>query len=179
MSSTMLLVDKRAGRSLAATSVAGPSHPSRLFYILDKVTKTHFLVDTGAEVSVIPPTRTERSHPDTTFSLQAVDGSQIATYGVRSCTLNVGLRRTFRWVFIVANVTRAIIGADFLHHFGLNVDIRHRTLVDSTTQLRICGLSSKTPTSSCGLSRLQQDSSNPYLSLLAEFPAVTQACAPD
>ena len=66
-----------------------------------------------------------------------------------------------------------------MHHFGLNVDIRHRTLVDSTTQLRVCGLSSKTPTSSCGLARLQQDSSNPYLSLLAEFPAVTQACAPD
>ena len=136
-------------------------------------------MDTGSEVSVIPPTCIEHSNPDTTFSLPAVDGSRIATYGVRSCTLNIGLRHSFRWVFIVTNVTRAIIGADFLHHLGLNVDIRHRTLTDSTTLIYVCGLSFDTPTGSRGLAHLWQDSNNLYLTLLFEFPAVTQACALD
>ena len=74
---------------------------------------TRFLVDTGAEVSVIPPTHVERSRPQYAFSLQGVDGSHIATYGVRSCTLNIGFRRTFRWVFVIANVKQAILGAAF------------------------------------------------------------------
>ncbi len=59
-----------------------------------------------------------------------VDGSSIATYGVHSRTLNIGLRRTFRWVFVIANVKQAILGADFLQHFGLVVDIGRRTLSD-------------------------------------------------
>ena len=35
-------------------SVSGPVN-SRLFYITDQDTGTRFLVDTGAEVSIIPP----------------------------------------------------------------------------------------------------------------------------
>ena len=116
-----------------------------------------------------------RSLPLSTFSLQPVNGSQIATFGVRSCTLNLGLRRTFRWVFIIADIKQAILGADFLQHFGLTVDLRHHTLSDSTTHLHINCLSSS-QSSSTGLTQLQQDPTNPYLRLLAEFPSVTQAC---
>ena len=122
---------------------------------------------------MIPPTHVERSRPQIAFSLQGVDGSHIATYGVRSLTLNIGLRRTFRWVFVIANVKQAILGADFLQHFGLVVDMWRRTLSDSTTHLRVDGLPSSAPS---GLSHVQQDSSNPFLSLLSEFPALTQAC---
>ena len=45
---------KHSGRALAAMSVSGPVN-SRLFYITDQDTGTRFLVDTGAEVSIIPP----------------------------------------------------------------------------------------------------------------------------
>ena len=175
MSLSLFLVVKRAGRSL----VAGPAHLGRLFYIHDSRSNTRFLVDTGAEVSVVPPTHMECSRPQGIFTLQAVDGTQIATYGVRSCTLNIGLRRTFRWVFTIANVKHAILGADFLHHFGLVVDIRHNTLSDSTTHLQVNGLSSDQNPPSLGITRPRQDSSNSFLSLLSEFPGVTQACAAD
>ena len=177
MQLSLLLAVKQAGRSLAATSAAGPTHPGRLFYVHDSHSNTKFLVDTGAEVSVVPPTRTERSRPQGIFTLQGVDGTQIATYGVRSCTLNIGLRRTFRWVFIIANVKQAILGADFLHHFGLVVDVRQHTLADSTTHLHVNGLTSNQPSPSSGITRPLQDESNPYLALLSEFPGVTQACA--
>ncbi len=73
-------------------------------------------------------------------------------------------------VFIIANVKQAILGADFLHHFGLVVDIRYHALLDSTTHLRVNGLSS-------GIMRARPNPSDPFLSLLSEFPGVTQACA--
>ena len=158
------------------TSVAGLPHPSHLFYIHDRNSNTRFVVDTGAEVSVIPPTCGDRSHPQCAFSLQGVDGSDIATHGVRSCTLNIGLRHTFHWVFVIANFKQAILGADFLQHFGLVVDMWRRTLLDSTTHLRDDGLLSDLSTTSPGLSFVQQDSSNSFLSLLSEFSALTLAC---
>ena len=89
-----------------------------------------WIIDTGAKVSMIPPTQIA-------FSLQGVDGSHITTYDVCSLTLNIGLRRTFRWVFVIANVKQAILGADTQQHFGLVVDMWRRTLSDSTTHLRV------------------------------------------
>ena len=127
-------------------------------------------------MSVVPPLGTERSHQQGNFSLKAVNGSQIATFGARSLTLNLGLRRTFRWVFIIADVKQSILGADFLHHFGLLVDIRHGTLSDPSTQLCVNGISSG-QSSSTEIARSLQDTDNPFLRLLSEYPGLTQACA--
>ena len=106
-----LQLGKRPGRTLAVTSDPGP-YLSRLLYVRDMHTHLCFLIDTGSEVSVIPPSSHDRRHPPDKLTL-------MATYGKRSLTLNLGLRRSFSWVFIVAEVQRAIISADFLRHFGL------------------------------------------------------------
>lgn len=45
------------------------------------------------------------------------------------------MRRTFNWNFVIANVTHSIIGADFLDHYGILVDIKRQRLIDSTTSL--------------------------------------------
>ena len=82
-------------------SAAGLQPTSRLFYIRDCSTGLRFLVDIGAEVSIVPPSRTEQTHRPENFSLQAVNKTMIATYGTRSLTLDLGLRRTFRWAFII------------------------------------------------------------------------------
>ena len=102
---------------------------------MDKSSGYRLLVDTGAEVSVLPPSRSDRKHAGEGCNLLAVNGSAIATYGERSLTLDLGLRRTFRWVFIIANVQSAILGADFLRHYSLLVDMKHSRLVDAITQL--------------------------------------------
>lgn len=81
---------KRSGQSLVATSTG--QQPSRLFYVTDKHSGSRFLVDTGAEASVIPPSPAERKHRQERSSLQAVNGTPIATYGSRSLTLDLGLR---------------------------------------------------------------------------------------
>ena len=126
-----------------ATSHPGTSHTSRLFYISDRKTGTRFLVDTGAEVSVIPPTKAEKLHPSSKFHLQAVNRSSITTYGERSMTLNIlGLRRTCKWIFIIVDIATPIIGADFLRHFSLLVNICNQRLTDSTTSLSVRNITS-------------------------------------
>ena len=60
MQVSMLLVVKLPGRPLAAASGTGLSHQGRLFYVRDCSSSLRFLVDTGAEVSVVPPSRAER-----------------------------------------------------------------------------------------------------------------------
>ena len=129
---------KHPGPSLAATSVGGQLS-SRLFHITDCISGMQFLIDTGADISVIPPSPLERKHPQT-LRLEAVNHTPIQTYGTRLLTLNLGLRCTFRWAFTVADVRKPIIGADLLHHFSLLVDVKHHQLLDGLTQLRIQGI---------------------------------------
>ena len=110
-----LQLGKRVGRTLAATGVNGlPS--SRLFYVSDARTNT---VDTGSEVSVILPTPADRRCSTDPRTLTAVNNTSIRTYGQRSLTLNLGLRRSLPWIFVIADVQKPILGADFLRHYGL------------------------------------------------------------
>ena len=57
-----LQLGKLPGQSLAATSAPGPTL-SRLFYVRDAHTHLCFLIDTGSEVSVIPPSPLDRKRP--------------------------------------------------------------------------------------------------------------------
>ena len=73
----------------------------------------------------------------------AVKGATIPTFGKHSLTLNLGLRRTFKWVFVITNLHIPIIGADFLCHCSLLVDITNSQLVNSITQLKVQGILSQ------------------------------------
>ena len=163
-------------RTLAATSATG-SPSSRLFYVRDTHTNTRFLVDTGSEVSVISPTAADRRHSLDPRTLMAVNNTPINTYGQRSLTLNLGLRRSLPWIFIVADVQKPILGADFLSHYGLLVDMRKCKLIDTSTRLRVQGILSSGSSPSPSL--YPRDDSNPYLQLLSQFPDLTQVSAPD
>ena len=157
----------KAGNSqskLVATGTTGLL-PSQLFFITDNYSGYRFLVDTGAS-------RTERKHPQDGCNLLAVNGSAIVTYGKRSLTLNLGLRRTFRWVFIVANVQTPILGADFLRYYSLLVDIKHSRLVDAITQLRVQGITSQVTSPSPSF--LPSQPTNIFASIIAKYPAVFQ-----
>lgn len=69
----------------------------------------------------------------------------IKTYGERSLTLDIVLRRTFRYIFNIANVRQAITGADRLRWFALTVDLRRNMLLDGETQLGVLVLQLKMP----------------------------------
>ena len=171
-----MYMGKRPGRTLAATGVSGPTH-SRLFFVSDAHTNTRFLVDTGSEVSVIPPTPADRRCSPDPLTLMAVNHTPIRTYGKRSLTLNLGLRRSLPWIFIVADVKKPILGADFLRHFGLLVDMSKHKLTDTHTHLQVQGILSSDISPSPSI--CPKDNTNPYLTLLSEFPTLTQVPTPD
>ena len=108
---------KQPGQPLITTSTACHLN-SHLLHIKDQDSGLTYLVDTGAAVSVIPPSNLDWRLQTDHLSLRAVNGSSIPTFWTRSLSLNLGLRRDFHWIFVVAEVSKPILGADFLHHFG-------------------------------------------------------------
>ena len=163
----------KAGGTLVKIAAAGTTSllPSRLFFIIDSYSSYHFCVDTGAKVRVLPPYRTERKHPQENYNFLAVNPSSIVTYGERSLTLKLGLRRTFRWVFYVANMQNPILGADFLCRYSPLVDIKH-SILDTVTQLRVQGITSQVVSPSPSLLPLQL--TNTFIVIIAKYPAVFQ-----
>ena len=139
-----------------------------LLSIYDPATQTTYLVDTGSSVSLVPPSGT--LPPLQGQSLVAANGTSIPVYGERSLTLTLSLRRNFPWIFVVAQVTRPILGADFLSHYNLLVDLRNRRLVDTETYLASRGKFSASEISHVNV-EAPVSSSSPYLQMMhREFP---------
>ena len=79
---------------------------------------------------------------------------------------------SFRWVFVIADIKRPILGADFLRHFGLLVDMRHHRLSDVVTHLHIQGITCVVTSPSPSL--LPRQPRSVYDKILADFPSLTQ-----
>ncbi|XP_012147630.2 uncharacterized protein LOC105663429 [Megachile rotundata] len=107
----------------------------RRLFVCDRNSKTQFLVDTGADLCVFPRKIMHGPCSPVGYDLSAANGTSIATYGTRTITLNLGLLRDFTWSFVIAEVSRPIIGADFLAHFGLLVNVKNQRLIDQGTTL--------------------------------------------
>ena len=165
-----------ASRSLMVTSVPG-QQPSRLFYVTDSLTGLRFLVDTGAKISVVPPSALDCKHCKDSFSLQAVNNTPIATYGTQLHTLNIGLRCKFQWIFIIADVQNPILGADFQRHYSLLVNLKQNRLIDGITQLHIQNIS--TPLSSPSPSLFPKQLKTDFDAILATYPDIVQPCNTD
>ncbi|BHF61467.1 hypothetical protein SprV_0100444100 [Sparganum proliferum] len=159
---------KPVSQRIDATVFSGYSGSGRTFYVCDIATRRRFLVDTGAQISVVPPTAADRRFPSRGLHLQAANCSPIPTFGSLSLTLNIGLRRSFTWIFVIADVPHAILGSDFLAEFDLLVDCRRARLLDRTTGLFVRGL---TPfTAPTNLSVLDTDIASPFRQLLLSHP---------
>nr|VZI22741.1 unnamed protein product [Spirometra erinaceieuropaei] len=163
---------KPVSRKVSASNLSDSSNPSRTFYVRDTRSGRRFLVDTGAQLSVIPPTPADRRCPNPGLFLQAVNTSPITTFGTCSLSLDIGLRRLFPWVFVVADIPCAILGADFLAAFDLLVDCRQSRLHDKTTNLTVRCISSSD--ASRHLAVLDPERENPFRQLLAKYPGLTR-----
>ena len=178
-----LTLGKRPCQSVGATTVTGTTPAAGgLFYVRDKRTSVNFLIDTGAAVSVLPPSfvplspRLAMSSSSGSSSparqLKAANSSSIATYGQHLLDLNLGLRRSFKWLIVVADVSFPIIGADFLGHFNLVVDVAKQQLRDASTLVCTTGSTSDLTDSSVDL--LTSTDSSSFSALLAKFPQLVR-----
>ncbi len=147
----------------------------RLF-VTDPKSGIRYLVDTGAEVSVLPKTFSGKAQSQTqdTPALFAANNTPIRTFGQKFMVVDLKLRRTFKWVFILADVEKPIIGADFLEYYHLLPDLRNRKLVDPLTHLSSPGF-----VLACSVPRITTVAkTSSYHNLLAEYPELTKAPRP-
>lgn len=126
-------VGKRKGQSLMAADEPCPR--ARRLFVTVLYTKVQFLVDNGADLRVFPRNCVTGRQIRSSYVLTTANGSPISTYGFTILSLNLGLRRNFSWRFTIADVSKPIIGVDFLAFYGLLVDVRNQRLLDQTTQL--------------------------------------------
>ncbi|GFW37581.1 transposon Ty3-I Gag-Pol polyprotein [Trichonephila clavipes] len=108
----------------------------RLF-VKDQTTNLHFLLDSGADCSIIPATSKNKQPSD--YKLFAANGTEVPNYGIKVPNIDLGLRREFLFSFIIAKVSKGILGADFLNKFKLLIDIRNKQLIDGITNLHVKG----------------------------------------
>lgn len=172
-----LQADKKLGSVSAVSTGTQQQSPSVDTAIINRLQITEhntcnkFLVDTGAEVSVIPPTHKDKQNRNRfeRIHLYAANSTRIATYGERRLSLNLGLRRAYEWTFIIADVQQPILGADFLERYSLLVDIKNKRLIDMVTQIcQTCAISN------VSISSIKAyDVTDPFQQPLAEFVDIT------
>jgi hypothetical protein len=158
---------KRHSRPPLVAAAAGHS-PTRLFYLHDCQSGISFLIDTGAEVSVYPATSSDLRSTQSDSTLRAANGTSIRTFGTRAVSFVIN-SCSYTWSFVIADVGRPLLGADFFCHHGLLVDIKGRQLVDATTFTTSPLREAVGPAQ-----RLYTVSTDhPFANLLAQFPDLT------
>lgn len=140
--------------------------------LTDRKTGMRFLIDTGADISVIPRSAVKTRPLPSELKLYAANGTPIRTFGEKRITVDLGLRRRFEWDFLVADVTIAILGADFLERYKLLVDLANRRLRDEQTSLYSPGRIGKSvvPTVTT------IDATSQYHHILKDFADLTKPC---
>ena len=168
MPDSVQLAGKRP-RGTVNTATTPRVSNSRVF-VIDKESRITYLIDSGAEISVFPRKLTHGKRELSTYTLSAANGTDIRTYGTVILRLNFGLRRDFVWNFIVADISKPIIGADFLANFDLLVDVRNRRIWDRKTGLGTIAVIATGVAPSVQVIR----GTSRYHALLREFHAITR-----
>ena len=119
---------KREAGAASVNAVAGQSD-SFLLHVLDTRRQEQWLVDGGALLSIIPPTRQQRRLGPSGSQLRAANGTEIRCFGSITRTITIG-QTDFEFEFTVADVKNRIIGADFLAHFYLAPNHRDALLLN-------------------------------------------------
>lgn len=127
-------------------------------------------MDTGSDICCYPRRLLAGKWQATTYELNAANNTTIKTYGYLPLHLDLGLRRDFKWRFVIADVATPIIGSDFLAEFHLLPDCHDKKLIDGVTSLSV----------QCRTANIAQPSVKTLCAdisccdILAEFPEITR-----
>lgn len=173
MCTALLLELREKFGKLATSSGVEAVHDERFknrLIVTDKINHLNFLVDTGADLSVLPRSKANFiGKQPADFKLYAANGSVIDTYGERLITLDLNLGRQYPWKFTIADISQPILGADFLKHYGILVNLKQRKLTDPSTARATIG-----KLTTVALSTFSTIASGKYELLLREFIDITK-----
>ena len=127
-----------------------------------------FLIDSGAELSVLPRAKFEVS-PISAPKLFAANGSEIETFGIHRLDLDLGIGQDVPWNFVIADVENPIIGSDLLREHHLVPDLKLRVLVHKPTGTQIQCATRVVANFTVHII----DPSSTYSAITAKFPRVT------
>lgn len=118
----------------------------------------------------MPATLSDKHYGLHEQSLQAANGSKIATYGTRNVSLCFGNKR-YAARLIKADVKRPLLGSDFLRQHNLLVDVRGQRLIEADTYSSVVCTRSH---NIIGQLATIDSSSNCYRKILADYPDIIQ-----
>ena len=127
-------VGKRDRRSLMAA--AGTTS----FFIKDDHSGTKFLVDTGAQRSILPATSWDK-RGGRGEGLKAANQTTIATYGTRMVMLKFG-DTLYEHEFTIADLPHRFLGMDFFENNNISIDTKKRELFKRGDGATICAVTS-------------------------------------
>ena len=111
------------------------------FFITDRNSGNKYLVDTGAQLSVIPATDWDRrGHRG--GGLKAANQTTIGTYGKRTIMLCLGNTR-YGHEFTIADLPNRMLGIDFTDANGLSVDTPNQELFIRGSNVTICSVTAE------------------------------------
>ena len=125
----MRLAGKRQRRR--PSQLASVVGSSTLLHVNDSQRNTTFLVDSGAQVSVVP----HQSSAKPRSFLTAADGRQIPAWGCVFLPVVLEGRDHGLQRFVRAAVQQPLLGADFFIRTGLLIDVKHRRLVPASSPI--------------------------------------------
>ena len=119
--------------------------------VKDPNTSVNFMVDTGSAVSLLPCFRSAGDNR-LTGHMTAANGTLVPTNETIPLTVTFGSCKSFKWNYLRAGVSCAILRVDFLTHFGFVLDLANKTLqlpchdkVDAKLTRPRCGSAIKEP----------------------------------
>ena len=92
------------------------------------MTNIDFCLDSGSNKSLLPAHRPFHDNRRKGF-FRAANGTLIPYFEEVEMTVSLGYDKTFTWMFVMANVTNAILGCDFLQHFNVALDFGKHELI--------------------------------------------------
>ena len=153
-------------RPLSVNSVKG-QESKNTFTVWDSKNGSAYLVDTGAEISVYPASMEDRKRA-TQAPLRAANSSLINTWGKRNIRLTLG-KRSYWQEFILAEVTRPILGANFFATNFVLPDLARKRLLDGSED----DWASGTPGGAKVICQVSEgEEKNEFHELLNEFPSI-------
>ena len=169
MPAGMLEGAKRSGRAANVNAVTGQK--GNLLHVWDACNNIRWLVDGGALLSIVPPTKEQKVSGPIGTQLRAANGTTIDCYGTVTKTITIG-KRSFTYDFTIADVRQPLLGADFLAEFYLAPNHRDGTLLD----LHSPTLDTLPATLAYGETsnpvNFVDEQNNPYYQLLDSFPSI-------
>ena len=121
-------------------------------------------LDTGSQVSIWPPSPSTARLSLSNVQLAAANSIPIKAFGQQKRKIKIG-GESYTFVFLIVQVSKPILGLDFLQKFKMSMDLSNRCLLHS-------GKVTCFSLTSSAVSGVKVVQSSPFARLLDDFPEI-------